>query len=259
MIKKFALITLIIIISCSKESTDLITEKVTYEYSPEASLDLFIKGTRYLDQGKYKEAGITFEKLTSIDPYFSKAWEGLADASLMQSNLSESLEFLDRALEINPLIVSHYSKKALVLYYLDDFEAADKFANYAMEIDENDVRGIIVSAAVKANKGLMDQSNILFDKAIELDPEDSSIYYWKAKSYREYEIDLNESMKIINQAIEMDRSVPTYYIERALLFYAFGEIENSENDLLEAIEIAKNPRNQSIINKAKEILEDVKK
>ena len=57
----------------------------------------------------------------------------------------------------------------------------------------------------------------------------------------------------------MDRSAAAFFIERALLFYSFGELENSEKDLLEAIEIAKNPRNQAMIDRAKQILEDVKK
>jgi len=261
MMKKYLIFIflLLFIFSCSQKSNEIDTQEVTYEYSPEASLDLYIQGNRFSDQGKYKEAEKTFEKLIIIDPEFSKAWEGLADASMMQSNLSKSLEFLEKAIIINPSISSHYSKKALVLYYMDDFEASDRFANYALEIDNNDVRAIVVSAAVKANKGLLDQADVLFERAIQLEPEDSSIYYWKAKSYREYDIDLNLSMELINKAIEMDRSAAAFFIERALLFYSFGELENSEKDLLEAIEIAKNPRNQAMIDRAKQILEDVKK
>jgi len=250
-------ILMFVFFSCSQNPEELI-EEITYEYSPQASLDLYIQGNRFLDQGKYKEAEKTFEKLIIIDGEFSMAWEGLSDASLMQSNLSSSLEFLDKALLINSSISSHHSKKALVLYYLDDFEAADRFANYALEIDIDDVRAIIVSAAVKANKGLLDQSLELFNRALDLEPEDSSIYYWKAKSFREYNIDLGKSMELINKAIELDRSSAVFYIERGLLYYSIGDLENSENDLLEAIEIAKNPRNQNLIDTAKAILEDVK-
>ena len=66
-------------------------------------------------------------------------------------------------------------------------------------------------------------------------------------------------MELINKAIDLDRSAPAFYIERALLYFSLGNLENSENDLLEAIEVAKNPRNQKLIDTAKEILEDVKK
>ena len=126
------------------------------------------------------------------------------------------MSYIEKALEINPSIASHYSKKALILYYLDEYDPSERFANYALDIDKNDVRAIIVSAAVKAHKGLLDQSNELFEIAINLEPEDSSIYYWKAKSYREFNIDLGQSMNLINTAIEMDRSAPVSYTHLTL-------------------------------------------
>jgi len=251
-------LNIFIILSCSQQDESITSEEITYEYSPQASLDLYVQGHRFIDQGKYKEAQKTYEKLTIIDPEFSKAWEGLADSSLLQSDLPQAISYIEKALEINPSIASHYSKKALILYYLDEYDPSERFANYALDIDKNDVRAIIVSAAVKAHKGLLDQSNVLFETAISLEPDDSSIYYWKAKSYREFDIDLNQSMDLINTAIEMDRSAPAYFIERGLLYFTFGELEKAEKDLLEAIEIAKNPRNQSTIDKANQILEDVR-
>ena len=257
---KIIIITLsiLMVLSCSEQENSIISEEITYEYSPQASLDLYVQGHRFIEQGKYKEAQKTYEKLIIIDPEFSKAWEGLADSSLLQSDLSQAMNHIEKAIEINPSIASHYSKKALILYYLDEYDPSERFANYALDINNNDVRAIIVSAAVKAHKGLLDQSNELFESAISLEPEDSSIYYWKAKCFREFEIDLNQSMNLINTAISMDRSAPAYFIERGLLYYTFGDLEKAEIDLLEAIEISKNPRNQSMIDKANKILEDVR-
>ena len=45
---------------------------------------------------------------------------------------------------------------------------------------------------------------------------------------------------------------------RGVAYERMGEWDKAEKDLLEAIEIAKNPRNQSMIDKANEILEDVR-
>ena len=92
----------------------------------------------------------------------------------------------------------------------------------------------------------MDQSNELFEIAINLEPEDSSIYYWKAKSYREFNIDLGQSMNLINTAIEMDRSAPAYFIERGLLYLTFGDIDKAEKDLLSSLE--SNPDQAYVIN-----------
>ena len=64
-------------------------------------------------------------------------------------------------------------------------------------------------------------------------------------------------MSDFNKSIELDRSRPAYYIERALLYKLIGEIDKAKLDLEEAIQISKNPRNQALINKATNILENI--
>ncbi|GIS30654.1 MAG: hypothetical protein Ct9H90mP2_10370 [Dehalococcoidia bacterium] len=64
-------------------------------------------------------------------------------------------------------------------------------------------------------------------------------------------------MNLINTAIEMDGSAPAIFLKEDSLFNIW-RFDKAEKDLLEAIEIAKNPRNQSMIDKANEILEDVR-
>ena len=115
---------------------------------------------------------------------------------------------------------------------------------------------MIVLGAVKTQKGLYDQSMEIFDLAIEIEPEDSSIYYWRGKNYVNM-FDFETGMFELNKAIEMDRSQAAYYIERGQLFRILGNIEESKNDLLEAIEIAKTPRKQHLIDIAKELLLEI--
>ena len=69
--------------------------------------------------------------------------------------------------------------------------------------------------------------------------------------------DFETGMFELNKAIEMDRSQAAYYIERGQLFRILGNIEESKNDLLEAIEIAKTPRKQHLIDIAKELLLEI--
>ena len=94
-ILKFTSISIVLILcvalilflfSCDFSNEEIEGVKV-YTYSPEASLDLYIKGNNYLRQGKYKEAENTFEKLVIIDPKFSKAWESYSESLLLQNEL----------------------------------------------------------------------------------------------------------------------------------------------------------------------------
>ena len=191
-----------------------------------------------------------------LDPKFSKAWESYSESLLLQNELDKSLEYIDKAISINSSIASHLSKKSLVLYYMEDYDASETFSDRALQIDENDVRALIVLGAVKTQKGLYDQSMEIFDLAIEIEPEDSSIYYWRGKNYVNM-FDFETGMFELNKAIEMDRSQAAYYIERGQLFRILGNMEESKNDLLEAIEIAKTPRKQHLIDIAKELLLEI--
>ena len=78
-------VALILFLFSCDFSNEEIEEVKVYTYSPEASLDLYIKGNNYLRQGKYKEAENTFEKLVIIDPKYSKAWESYSESLLLQN------------------------------------------------------------------------------------------------------------------------------------------------------------------------------
>ena len=49
-------LNIFILLSCSQQDESITSEEITYEYSPQASLDLYVQGHRFIDQGKYKEA-----------------------------------------------------------------------------------------------------------------------------------------------------------------------------------------------------------
>lgn len=244
---------ILFLFSCNLFEENIELEPKIYTYSPEASLDLYIRGNRYLNQGKYKEAENSFEKLVIIDPEFSKAWEGYSESLLLQNDLDQSLEYIDKAISLNSSIASHLSKKSLVLYYLGDYDASETFSSRALEIDQNDVRALIVLGAVKTQKGLYDQSKEIFDLAIKIEPDDSSIYFWRGKNYINM-FDFDNGMIELNKAIDMDRSQPAYYIERGQLYRIIGNKTDAKFDFEEAIEIAKNPRKQHLIDKAKALL-----
>ena len=131
--------------------------------------------------------------------------------------------------------------------YLGDYDASETFSSRALEIDQNDVRALIVLGAVKTQKGLYDQSKEIFDLAIKIEPDDSSIYFWRGKNYVNM-FDFDNGMIELNKAIDMDRSQPAYYIERGQLYRIIGNKTDAKFDFEEAIEIAKNPRKQHLID-----------
>ena len=253
---KFLLLLLIMsFVSCDKneEQNFLFDDNRSNVYSAEASLSLYLKSQSLMKQQKYKEAEKSYEKLLNIEPDFSKAWEGLAESKIMQGDFEISIEYLNKAIILNSNIASHYSIRALVNYYLNLFDQATKDAILANSIDPKDTLSLIVLGAIKSFEGDMVTSNNYYEEAMQITPDDSSIFFWRAKSLRFNEMYEN-SLKDFNKAIIMDRSRASYFYERAVLYIQINELEKAKSDLEEAIEISKNPRNSLMLEKSRLLL-----
>ena len=200
---KFLLLLLIFsFVSCEKneEQIFLFDDNKSNVYSAEASLSLYLKSQSLMKQQKYKEAEKSYEKLLNIEPDFSKAWEGLAESKIMQGDFEISIEYLNKAIILNSNISTHYSIRALVNYYLNLFDQATKDAILANSIDPKDTLALIVLGAIKSFEGDMVTSNNYYEEAIQISPDDSSVFFWRAKSLRFNEMYEN-SLKDFNKAI----------------------------------------------------------
>ena len=253
---KFLLLLLIFsFVPCDKyeEQNFLYEDNRSKVYSAEASLSLYLKSQSLMKQQKYKEAEKSYEKLLNIEPNFSKAWEGLAESKIMQGDFEISIEYLNKAIILNSNIATHHSIRALVNYYLNLFDQATKDAILANSIDPKDTLALIVLGAIKSFEGDMVTSNNYYEEAIQISPDDSSIFFWRAQSLRFHEMYEN-SLKDFNKAIIMDRSRASYFYERAVLYIQINELEKAKSDLEEAFEISKNPRNSLMLEKSKLLL-----
>ncbi len=253
---KFLVLLLIFsFVSCEKneEQHFLFDDNKSNVYSAEASLSLYLNSQNLMKQQKYKEAEKSYEKLLNIEPNFSKAWEGLAESKIMQGDFEISIEYLNNAIILNSNISTHYSIRALVNYYLNLFDKAIKDATLANSIDPKDTLALIVLGAIKSFEGDMVTSNNYYEEAIQISPDDSSIFFWRAKSLRFNEMYEN-ALKDFNKAIIMDRSRASYFYERAVLYIQKNELDKAKSDLEESIEISKNPRNSLMLEKSKLLL-----
>ena len=138
-------------------------------------------------------------------------------------------------------------------YYLNLFDQATKDAILANSIDPKDTLALIVLGAIKSFEGDTVTSNNYYEEAIQISPDDSSIYFWRAKSLRLNGMYEN-ALKDFNKAIIMDRSRASYFYERAVLYIQINELDKAKSDLEEAIEISKNPRNSLMLEKSKLLL-----
>ena len=143
----------------------------------------------------------------------------------------------------NLLADAHYNN-ALTKYNEGDNEAALKFLDNAIAIMMSPNTTIIEELLIQSYRILKKRSRI-FDKAIEIDPEDADSYYNRAVT-REELGDTEGAMSDYNDAIKYDPESEAAYLNRGILKHDQGRFREAIEDYNKAIEI--NPNDVKAIN-----------
>jgi len=92
--------------------------------------------------GKMQDAFAEFKKSLSINPGYSPTYSGLSDLSFGMSNLSDSIKYAEKAVELQPDVAYyHYSLGMIYLYAKDkekglkEFEKTKRLDKYFPDVD----------------------------------------------------------------------------------------------------------------------------
>ena len=135
------------------------------------AVELFKRGNKKAQRGDYKSAIQLFKRTLEILPAHTDARRNLAMAYLESGNQDEALNHLIDVLRLNPkdvwgllLLGNIYSK------YKNDFDSAEPFYKKAYEINPHDPYLLNNYAALKIDKGEIEESERMFRESIEADP-----------------------------------------------------------------------------------------
>jgi tetratricopeptide (TPR) repeat protein len=141
------------------------------------------------DLGKKKSAISYFDKAIEADPKNPEAWLRKAQAIATEGpsmNDVKVLEFVDKALEIDPDYIDALNLKGSMLNSMKDHEGALKLLQRLLTIDERDperpraARIHTDMGAQLMSLGRLDEAIKEFDKALEANPD-----YTLAKLFKE--------------------------------------------------------------------------
>jgi TolB-like protein/Tfp pilus assembly protein PilF len=170
--------------------------KVTKSYTtnPEA-LELYLKG-RYLSKQftleGFKKGVEAFHQALAIDPKYALAYTGLSDAYFYASTIhlppTEALprvgEYAQKALEADDsLAAAHHSMGNYKANYERDNSGAKRQFERALELDPNDSSIYFDYSQFLANIGDSDQGIALAQRAKLIDPQDSYVSYTLAQAF----------------------------------------------------------------------------
>jgi len=187
----------------SPEETQRINEFPTQNLE---AYNAYMRGRQLLPQRNSKDlemAMASFEHAVELDPKFALAWVGIAEsAALLDShgtlNPDKSIEIMqdavNRALEINPNLGEAFVSKGSLLDGLNQ------------------------------NK----QAEAAYKRAIELSPNYATAYHWYSILISKTNDRLQESLALINKAIDLDPLSPILRMTQAVLYGRMGRFADEE-------------------------------
>jgi len=194
---------------------------------------------RRTEQG-LKQSIEYFNQALELDPEYSLAWAGLADAYLIISfwgwypwdeGFLKSKEYALEAIRLeNHLAEPHVALGSMELYYHQNWRFAEKEFLKSIEINPNYSNGYLFYADYLVMLGKYEEARIYLDKAIELFPnalinyhESSLIYLNQGK--------LDEALKECEKLFEIEKKFKPNYWRRFIIYYYKGEDSKAVSEL----------------------------
>lgn len=151
------------------------------------------------------------------DKHDYKYYTNLAITKTNEQKFDETLEALEKALELNPDYALAYFSKGIVYHNLNKLQAAYENYSEAIEKDKKMVdayynRAQALLAYEKPNENELKSALKDFEKAIELDEKFVDAYYYAAVVKKKLQ-DYKGAVKLLDKALEIE---PDAVYSRAL-------------------------------------------
>ncbi|MBF0490660.1 MAG: tetratricopeptide repeat protein [Candidatus Omnitrophica bacterium] len=156
-----------------------------------------------------------------------------AKADVSAGLYDETIEKLNKVLEIDPYYPDAYWSRAGVYIVKGNYDQALSDYNQALEFNPNSVEAYSGRGALYDEKGNYDAAISDLTKAITINPNYSEAYRNRASTY-DKKGSYNPALVDINKAIELDPKISVYYFARAVVYFHLAEYQKSWEDAMKA-------------------------
>lgn len=149
-------------------------------------LALSIRNAGNIDQFKavIAAAMADFNDSIAIDDAKWKPYFGRATAFANQDHIEKAINDLNRAIELNPKSKKAKFNRAELLSWHKKFDAAIADYEVVIEADGDDVQAINGLAFAKLHTGKTDEAIKLFDRVVQLQPDNTVAYQNRAEAHQ---------------------------------------------------------------------------
>ena len=190
----------------------------------------FIKGAvqLYLDYNQYMKA---FEWIARITGSDSEGFKELMARTLFGlGKYKDSEKLFNELIDKNPYSTNYWNALAGVQYMKEDYNAALTSSEYAIAIDPNDADGLMSKANTLYTMGNYDEALVFFKKYSEKVPDDEFGYLHQALCLIN-KGKLEDSIKLFEKAISVAAVesvyLPEIYQEMSYVYNKLGDMDKS--------------------------------
>ena len=200
-----------------------------------------IRAQSYLEKGvncaARRSAQCAIENCTraiELDPTIAQAYRCLGNSHSNSEDYQQAIGEYNKALELDPTFGDAYYNRAACYFNLQDYDHAISDATLAKERDPK--RAIYFSLSGRAYLGKHDYENALRElrRAVQLDRKNASSFYDLSLA-QEALAKPDDAISSITSAIVLDPMNPSYYANRAGLYFSEKEYDLSISDYDRAI------------------------
>lgn len=200
---------------------------------------LYNIGTAKYELKIYDESIEYLNKAIELNPYDSKAYNNLGLAYYAIKEYDKSLNYFNYSLSLNNKDSKTYNNRGTCKEKLKDYKGAIEDYNEAIKLNPNlseayNNRGNTQRILNNINSSIRD-----FDKAIELNPNNSEAYNNRGlvkKQLKDYE----GALKDYNEAIKLNPNKAEFYNNKGVLIKDLNKLNDALSDFDKAIELNPN-------------------
>lgn len=143
-----------------------------------------------------------YDKLDKSDDleHDFKYWFGKANDLIQQGKIEESIEYIDKAIEINPNESLLWYIRGRMLIELKRYDESIENLDKAFDLDPFNIKCLSTKGIAYEQSGRYDEAMACYDEAIILDPNDSYPLELKGTLYLIGLKDYDNAIKYLNQA-----------------------------------------------------------
>jgi len=177
-------------------------------------------------QGMLVQAGAMYQQLLAIDPKNADALHLLGVIACQTGSHQNSVDMIDRAIEINSNVARYHSNRGIALKELKQFEAAISSYDKAIALNPN-------SALAYSNRGIalkelkqLEASVASYDKAITLQPNLAEAYYNRGLSLHQLK-QLVDAVASYDKAIALKPDYAEAYSNRGISLQELKQLDDA--------------------------------